>query len=62
MAPVGGGALLTEAARADGLVIQHLYQPESEFLNRLRDAKVASGYLAGIPRDGAEIILLGAIP
>lgn len=49
-------------ARADGLVIQHLYQPESELLDRLRDAKQASGYLAGILRDGAEIVLLGAAP
>ena len=48
-------------AEADGLVIQHLYQPESEFLDRLRDAKEASGYLAGILRDGAEILLLGAV-
>lgn len=49
-------------ARAEGLVIQHLYQPESELLDRLRDAKQASGYLAGILRDGAEIMLLGAAP
>lgn len=49
-------------ARADGLVIQHLYRPESEILDRLRDAKEASGYLAGILRDGAEVLLLGAIP
>jgi hypothetical protein len=48
--------------RADALVIQHLYQPESEFLDRLRDAKVASGYLASILRDGAEVLLLGALP
>ena len=49
-------------ANADGLVIQHLYQPESELLDRLRDAKVASGYLAGILRDGAEVLLLGSLP
>lgn len=49
-------------AKAEGLVIQHLYRPESEFLDRLRDAKEASGYLAGILRDGAEILLLGAFP
>jgi len=49
-------------AQADGLVIQHLYQPENEFLDRLRDAKVASGYLAGILRDGAEILLFGTTP
>jgi hypothetical protein len=49
-------------ARADGLVIQHLYQPENELLDRLRDAKEASGYLASILRDGAEILLLGALP
>lgn len=48
-------------ACADGLVIQHLYQPESEVLDRLRDAKEASGYLASILRDGAEIILLGGL-
>lgn len=49
-------------ARSDGLVIQHLYHPESEFLDRLRDAKEASGYLVGILRDGAEILLLGRLP
>ncbi|MFM7138337.1 MAG: hypothetical protein ACKO1M_14950 [Planctomycetota bacterium] len=49
-------------AQADGLVIQHLYQPESEFLDRLRDAKESSGYLASILRDGAEILLFGALP
>ena len=49
-------------AQADGVVIQHLYRPESEVLDRLRDVKEASRYLAGILRDGAEIILLGAIP
>lgn len=48
-------------AAADGLVIEHLYQPESELLDRLRDAKEASGYLAGILRDGAEILLLGPL-
>jgi hypothetical protein len=49
-------------AKADGVVIQHLYQPESEFLDRLEDVKEASGYLAGILRDGAEILLLGSLP
>jgi len=49
-------------AQADGLVIQHLYQPESEILDRLRDAQEASGYLAGILRDGAEVLLLGGMP
>ena len=49
-------------AQADGLVIQHLYQPESEFLDRLEDVKEASGYLASILRDGAEILLLGSLP
>lgn len=49
-------------ARAHGLVIQHLYQPNSEVLDRLRDAKAASGYLAGILRDGAEILLLSGVP
>lgn len=48
-------------AAADGLVIEHLYQPESELLDRLRDAKEASGYLAGMLRDGAEILLLGPV-
>lgn len=49
-------------ARADGVVIQHLYQPESEILDRLEDVKEASGYLAGILRDGTEILLLGSLP
>lgn len=49
-------------AQADGVVIQHLYQPESEVLDRLRDVKEASRYLAGILRDGAEILLLGSLP
>jgi hypothetical protein len=45
-----------------GVVIQHLYRPESEVLDRLRDVKEASRYLAGILRDAADILLLGAIP
>ena len=49
-------------ATADGVVIQHLYLPESEILDRLADVKEASGYLAGILRDGAEILLLGSLP
>jgi hypothetical protein len=49
-------------AAANGVVIQHLYQPESEVLDRLKDVKEASGYLAGILRDGAEILLLGSLP
>jgi hypothetical protein len=49
-------------AKADGIVIEHLYQPESEILDRLRDAKAASGYLAGILAHGARVILLSAIP
>ncbi len=49
-------------AQADALVIQHLYQPENEMLDRLRDAQAASRYLAGILRDGAEVLLLGALP
>ena len=49
-------------AQANGVVIQHLYQPESEVLDRLRDVKEASRYLAGILRDGAEILLLGSLP
>jgi hypothetical protein len=48
-------------ARTKGLVIQHLYQPENEILDRLRDAQEASRYLAGILRDGAEILLIGGI-
>lgn len=46
-------------ARTRGLVIQHLYQPENEILDRLRDAEEASRYLAGILRGGAEILLIG---
>ena len=49
-------------AQAEGVVIQHLYQPRSEFLDRLEDVKEASGYLASILRDGAEILLLGSLP
>lgn len=49
-------------AQAAGVVIQHLYQPQSEVLDRLRDVKEASRYLASILRDGAEILLLGGIP
>lgn len=49
-------------ARADGVVIQHLYQPESEILDRLEDVKEASGYLASILRNGAEILLVGSLP
>lgn len=49
-------------AEANGVVIQHLYQPESEVLDRLEDVKEASGYLARILRDGAEILLLGSLP
>ena len=48
-------------ARTKGLVIQHLYQPENEILDRLRDAQEASRYLASILRDGAEILLIGGI-
>ena len=47
--------------RTRGLVIQHLYQPENEILDRLRDAQEASRYLASILRDGAEILLIGGI-
>jgi hypothetical protein len=49
-------------AQTDGLVIQHLYKPENEMLDRLKDAQAASRYLAGILRDGAEVILLGGLP
>lgn len=49
-------------ARADGVVIQHLYQPESEVVDRLRDVEEAARYLASILRDGAEILLLGSLP
>lgn len=49
-------------AKADALVIQHLYQPENEILDRLKDAQAASGYLARILRDGAEVMLLGSVP
>ncbi len=48
-------------AKTDALVIQHLYKPENEILDRLKDAQAASRYLAGILRDGAEVLLLGAI-
>jgi hypothetical protein len=49
-------------AKADALVIEHLYKPENEILDRLEDAQTASRYLASILRDGAEVILLGAVP
>jgi len=49
-------------ARTDALVIQHLYKPENEMLDRLKDAQAASRFLAGILRDGAEVIFLGATP
>jgi hypothetical protein len=49
-------------AQTDALVIQHLYKPENEMLDRLKDAQAASRYLAGILRDGAEVILLGGLP
>ncbi len=49
-------------AQTDALVIQHLYKPENELLDRLKDAQAASRYLTGILRDGAEVILLGAVP
>jgi hypothetical protein len=49
-------------AQTDALVIQHLYKPENEMLDRLKDAQAASRYLAGILRDGAEVLLLGGLP
>ncbi len=49
-------------AKTDAIVIQHLYQPQNNLLDRLRDAKAASRYLAGILRDGAEVLLLGMAP
>lgn len=48
--------------KTDAIVIQHLYQPQNEFLDRLRDAKAASGYLAGILSDGAEVLIVGMVP
>lgn len=49
-------------AKTDAIVIQHLYQPQNEILDRLRDANAASRYLAGILRDGAEVLLFGMAP
>lgn len=49
-------------ARTRGPVIQHLYQPENEILDQLRDAEEASRYLAGVLRGGAEILLIGGKP
>jgi hypothetical protein len=48
-------------AQADALVIQHLYQPENEILDRLKDAQIASRYLASILRDGAEVLVVGMV-
>jgi hypothetical protein len=45
-------------AKTDAIVIQHLYQPQSEFLDRLHDATVAGGYLTSILAEGAKVLLL----
>lgn len=46
------------AEKTRGIVIEHLYRPENELLDRLRDAREASHYLRDIVKDGAEVLLI----
>jgi hypothetical protein len=44
--------------RVNALVIEHLYQPERQLLNRLKEAREASKYLAEIVKQGSEVMLI----